>query len=46
MVNFIVQLFTLALAGLAAAAELDIKVVETPESCPIKTQKGDKLAMQ
>ncbi|BEI80566.1 hypothetical protein CcaverHIS002_0110950 [Cutaneotrichosporon cavernicola] len=45
MVSFIAQILTLALAGYAAAAELDIKVVEVPDSCPIKTRKGDKLAM-
>jgi hypothetical protein len=46
MVNVIAQIVTLALAGYAAAAQLDIKVTELPDSCPIKTQKGDKLAMQ
>ncbi|CAK9784898.1 hypothetical protein CC85DRAFT_291110 [Cutaneotrichosporon oleaginosum] len=45
MVNVLTQILTLALAGYAAAAGLDIKVVEVPDDCPIKTQKGDKLAM-
>lgn len=46
MVHFIAQIVTLALAGLAAAVEFDIKVEHLPESCPIKTQKNDVLAMQ
>lgn len=46
MVNVIAQIITLALAGYATAAQLDIKVVEVPDNCPIKTKKGDKLAMQ
>ncbi|KAL1408259.1 Peptidyl-prolyl cis-trans isomerase fkbp14 [Vanrija albida] len=41
----LLTLLALALAAVALAAELGIKVTHLPEGCKLKTRNGDKLSM-